>query len=262
MKIIYIKFKTLFVTMIALLMILTLTIFVILKYSTDAKDTFINDDVYYKGTIDEKKIAFACNVDWGNECIPSMLDVFKEYDIKITFFVTGRWSEKNPELLKMIYDNGHEIGNHGYSHRNYNLLNYEDNREEIHKADLVISKILGIKSKYFAPPSGAYNKDTVKAATDLGYKVIMWSVDTIDWRKDSTKDKIISRVIGKHHNSAIVLMHPKEETIRALPVMIQNLKDKDYTIGTISDIIKWNYNLKILETCFIIKQCVITSLGG
>lgn len=238
MKIIYMRFKTILVALITLLIILSLTVLLVYKFSTDSKDIFFYDDVYYKGTVDEKKIAFACNIDWGNECIPIMLEIFKENDIKITFFVTGRWSEKNPVLLKMIFDNGHEIGNHGYSHRDYNLLNYEDNREEIHKADLVISKTLGIKSKYFAPPSGAYNNETVKAATDLGYKVIMWSLDTIDWRKDSTKDKIISRVIGKHHNSAIVLMHPKEETIKALPVIIQNLKDKGYTIGTISDIIK------------------------
>ncbi len=238
MKIIYIRFKTILVVIIALLIVLTLSILLFSKISTDTKDTFFNDDVYYKGTVNEKTIAFACNVDWGNECIPDMLNIFKDNDIKITFFVTGRWAEKNPELLKMIFENEHEIGNHGYLHRDYNLLNYEDNREEIHKADLIISNTLGIKSKYFAPPSGAYNNDTVKAANDLGYKVIMWSIDTIDWRKDSTKDKIINRVVGKHHNSAIVLMHPKEETVKALPVIIQNLKEKGYTIGNISDIIK------------------------
>ncbi|WP_352417834.1 polysaccharide deacetylase family protein [Proteiniborus sp.] len=238
MKIVYIRFKTLIITLIALVIILALTILLIFRFSTDSKETFINDDVYYKGTVDEKKIAFACNVDWGNEFIPSMLDVFKENDIKITFFVTGRWSEKNPELLKMIYEDGHEIGNHGHTHRDYNLLNYDDNREEIKKADFIISNILGIKLKYFAPPSGAYNKETIKAANDLGYKVIMWSIDTIDWRKDSTKDKIINRVISKHHNSAIVLMHPKEETVKALPIIIQNLRDRGYTIGSINDIMK------------------------
>ncbi|WIV10909.1 polysaccharide deacetylase family protein [Proteiniborus sp. MB09-C3] len=238
MKIIYIRFKTMLIALIAILAILALIIFFSFNFTTKTKDIFNNDDVYYKGTIDEKIIAFACNVDWGNECIPGMLDIFRESDIKITFFVTGRWAEKNPELLKTIYENGHEIGNHGYFHRDYNTLNYEDNKKEIQKADLIISEILGIKSKYFAPPSGAYNDYTVRAATDLEYKLIMWSIDTIDWRNDSTKDKIINRVIGKHHNSAIVLMHPKEETVKALPVIIQNLKDKGYKIGSISDIIK------------------------
>lgn len=238
MKIIYIKYKTLFKALILTLFLLFLIIFLMLNFWARAKETFNYDDVYYKGTIDEKIIAFTCNVDWGNEYIPEMLNIFKENNIKITFFVTGRWAEKNPELLKMIYDDGHEIGNHGYLHRDYNKLNYNDNREEIYKADIIITEILGVKPKYFAPPSGAYNSDTVKAAKDLGYKVIMWSIDTIDWRKDSTKDKIISRVLNKHHNSAIVLMHPKEETIKALPVIIQDLKGKGYKIGCISDIIK------------------------
>ncbi|SCG83396.1 putative protein ylxY [Proteiniborus sp. DW1] len=238
MKIIYIRFKTLIIAITIAIIILALIILLSFNFSSKAKDIFNIDDVYYKGTIDEKLIAFACNVDWGNECIPGMLDIFRENNIKITFFVTGRWAEKNPELLKKIYENGHEIGNHGYFHRDYDKLNYEDNRDEINKADKVITDILGIKSVYFAPPSGAYNKETIKAANELGYKVIMWSIDTIDWRKDSTKDKIINRVISKHHNSAIVLMHPKEETVKALPVIIQNLKDKGYQIGAVSDIIK------------------------
>jgi len=238
MKIIYIKFKTLFKVLILTFLFLFLIIFLVLNFSTRGKETFKYDDIYYKGTVDEKIIAFTCNVDWGNEYIPEMLNIFKENNIRITFFVTGRWAEKNPELLKMIYDNGHEIGNHGYFHRDYNKLNYDDNREEIYKADVIITEMLGVKPKYFAPPSGAYNSDTVKAAKDLGYKVIMWSIDTIDWRKDSTKDKIISRVLSKQHNSAIVLMHPKEETLKALPVIIQDLKGNGYKIGCISDIIK------------------------
>lgn len=238
MRIVYIRFKTMFIVLTVALITLALIIFLSINLSSKTKESFNNDDVYYKGTIDEKIIAFTCNVDWGNDYIPSMLNIFGENNIKITFFVTGRWAEKNPELLKMIYKNGHEIGNHGYFHRDYNTLDYEDNRKEIYKADQIITEILGIKSSYFAPPSGAYNNETIKAANDLGYKLIMWSIDTIDWRKDSTKDKIINRVVGKHHNSAIVLMHPKEETVKALPVIIQNLKDKGYKIGSISDIMR------------------------
>lgn len=223
-------------------MVLVVTLLIIVSilfavnYSRKTNETFFNDDIYYKGTKEEKIMAFACNIDWGNECIPHMLQIFDNYEIKITFFPTGRWAEKNPELLKKIFEKGHEIGNHGYFHKDYNLLNYEDNRKEIEKADIIITEIIGTKAKYFAPPSGAYNNDTIKAAKDLGYKIIMWSIDTIDWRKDSTKDKIINRVVSKHHNSAIVLMHPKEETVKALPIIIHNLKEKGYRIGTISDI--------------------------
>ena len=144
-----------------------------------------------------------------------MLEIFKKNDIKITYFVTGKWAEKNKDILKMIYNDKHEIGNHGYSHVDYNKLSYNENKEGIVKAHNIIKEVLDIDSKYFAPPSGAYNDNTVKAAKDLGYELIMWSIDTIDWRKDSTKDVIIKRVIPKIHNSAIVLMHPTEETVKA-----------------------------------------------
>ena len=97
---------------------------------------------------------------------------------------------------------------------------------------------MGIEPIFFSPPSGAYNENTIKAAKDLNYDIIMWSIDTIDWREDSNKEKIIDRVISKIHNSAIVLMHPTEETVKALPEIILYLFNKGYKIGTINDIVK------------------------
>ena len=125
-----------------------------------------------------------------------------------------------------------------YFHKNYGPLSYSENKNQITKADKIITEIINEKIKYFAPPSGDYSKNTLKAANDLGYKTIMWSIDTIDWRKNSTKEIIIDRVVNKFSNSKIVLMHPKEETIKALPIIIKNAKQKGYKIGKLSDIIK------------------------
>lgn len=238
MKIFYIQYKTLY--RIALLVLIMLIIIFTIKFllNNDANEIF-NEDIFYKGTNEDKIIAFTCNVDWGNEFIPTMLEIFKKENIKITFFVTGRWAEKNPDLLKFIYNDGHEIGNHGYLHKDYSMLKYDMNRKEILKCHMVLKEILDINSKYFAPPSGAYNEHTIAAAKDLGYDVIMWSIDTIDWRKDSTMDKISNRVLSKAENSAIVLMHPKEETVKALPYIIGTLKTKGYKIGRVSDVINW-----------------------
>ncbi|NMA86560.1 MAG: polysaccharide deacetylase family protein [Tissierellia bacterium] len=203
-------------------------------YKTD--ETF-NMDIYYKGNVDKKTVAFACNVDWGNEYIEPMLKLFEDNNIKISFFITGKWAEKNPELLKLIFKKGHEIGNHGYNHIDYDKLDYQRNFEEISKAHMIIKKVLNHESILFAPPSGAYNDNTIKAAKDLGYDIIMWSIDTIDWRNDSYKDIIIKRVMDKIHNSAIVLMHPTEETLKALPDIILQLNNSGYKIVRVSDII-------------------------
>ena len=166
-----------------------------------------------------------------------MLDIFHDNKIKISFFPTGRWAEENRDLLLKIYRASHEIGNHGYSHLDYDKLDYDGNYKEIAKAHKVIEGIIDESPKYFAPPSGAYNEFTIQAARNLGYKTILWSIDTIDWREDSHKDLIVSRVIEKIHKSAIVLMHPTDETRKALPEIINKLYEMGYKIGRISDII-------------------------
>jgi peptidoglycan/xylan/chitin deacetylase (PgdA/CDA1 family) len=83
------------------------------------------------------------------------------------------------------------------------------------------------------------NDTVVDSAEALGFKVILWSIDTIDW---NTKDykKILQRLDKKHHNGAIVLMHPTKVTIEALPQMLESLKSLGYEITTVSDVIENN----------------------
>jgi len=92
MKIIMINKKILYI----LILVIVVFNYWLYRYKlyNRAEETF-NIDVYYKGNVDDKIIAFACNVDWGNEYIQPMLDVLSEHNIKITFFVTGRWAENN-----------------------------------------------------------------------------------------------------------------------------------------------------------------------
>ncbi|MTI57353.1 MAG: DUF2334 domain-containing protein [Geosporobacter ferrireducens] len=184
------------------------------------------------------KAAITCNVDWGNEVIPEILEVLEDKNIKITFFVTGRWASKYPELLQEIYDRGHEIGNHGYSHKAHSKMNEKENYLEIKKAEEAIEKVLGIKLKYFAPPSGDYGEATLEAAEKLGYQTILWSIDTIDWKEGSTADVILSRVMKKPHHGAILLMHPKSETAKALPILIDKIREEGIQLGTVSNLLE------------------------
>ena len=108
--------------------VITWTFFKIPSYSVK---TFGRYKPIYEGRKDKKAIAFTCNVAWGNEYIPLLLEVFKDKNIKATFFIEGRWAENYPELLRLIYDKGHEIGNHGYSHAHHANLSYEENQNEI-----------------------------------------------------------------------------------------------------------------------------------
>lgn len=194
-------------------------------------------DPIYKGNANEKNVAFACNVVWGNEYIPDMLKILKEYGIKTTFFIGGEWATKNPDLLLSIYNDGHELGNHGYRHLKHSKLNHDQNIREILSTEEAVKKITGYKTKLFAPPYGDLNSTVVSAAESIQYKVIMWSIDTIDW---NTKEyeKVLERVGKKHHNGAIILMHPTKVTIQALPSMIKNLEKEGYRIVTVSDVLE------------------------
>lgn len=190
----------------------------------------------FQGNLAQPKVAFACNVFWGEEFLPSMLESFDKANIKITFFIGGSWAKRYPDALKDISAHGHELGNHSYSHPHPNSLTKQQNQEQIQKTEDLIKELTNYKTFLYAPPYGEYNDTVLAAAADLGYTTIMWSIDTIDWKRPP-EDILKTRVLNKLHNGAIILMHPTEPTAKALPDLIQQIKSKGYTITNISDIL-------------------------
>lgn len=190
----------------------------------------------YQGNSGEKAVAFCVNVDWGEEFLPEMLTVLKKEEAQVTFFVTGQWAEKNPDLLRQMHEAGHGIQNHGYKHAHFNNLSGEDAREQIVKGGQIIKELTGTTSVYFAPPYGEFNNNLVKAAENLNHKLIMWSVDTIDWQLP-TAETIIKRVMNQIHSDAIILMHPTRPTAEALPELIIQIKKSGYQIKNLDQII-------------------------
>lgn len=215
-----------------LIFIIILFLSMIMKIS---RNTFGYYDPLYKGNENSMKVAFACNVVWGNEYLEEIMKILNDNGIKITFFAGGIWANNNKNLLTQLHENQHEIGSHGYRHIKYTTLNSSQVKEDILKSEQAIESILGYKPKLLSPPYGDINERVSKVAEELGYTVIMWSIDTIDW---NTKDynKILARIKNKHHPGAIILMHPTESTVKALPDMIQTLHEKGYKIVTVSEI--------------------------
>jgi probable sporulation protein (polysaccharide deacetylase family) len=195
----------------------------------------IEDEPIFQGNTGTKVVAITVNVDWGEEFIPAMLEEFKKSNAMVTFFVTGKWAEKNPELLKQMALAGHSIQNHGYRHCHFNQLSSSEVGSEIKKAEEIISKITGQPSSFFASPYGEYNPQLVRAVKGLNYKYIMWSVDTIDWQRPDPAT-IVKRVSNKVHNDAIILMHPTEPTVKALPDMLKYLQEQKYLMITIDKV--------------------------
>lgn len=190
----------------------------------------------YQGNTGQKNVAITVNVDWGEEYIPRMLAEFKKHDAVATFYVTGTWAEKNRDLLKQMFQEGHSIQNHGYKHVHFNTLAPDQMAEQIKKAEKVITDITGKKSTFFTPPYGEQNKQLMTVVSELGYELTMWSVDTIDWQRPAA-DTIVKRVMNKVHNDAIILMHPTEPTAQALPDLLSQLKQDGYKMVSIDKII-------------------------
>lgn len=187
----------------------------------------------YRANPNKPVVAFIVNVAWGNEYIPSMLAVLKKHNLHVSFVLEGRWVKNNPEVAKQIANAGHELGNHSYSHPNMQQLSLQAAKKEISETNKIIKETTGKEAAFFGPPSGSFNDSTVNAASSFGMETVLWTVDTVDWRKPSP-EVLTKRVLDNVHKGAIVLMHPTESTSKSLETLIMNI-EKEYKIVTVSE---------------------------
>ena len=193
----------------------------------------VQDRVCYKGN-SENGVSLMFNVYWGTEEVYEILDILDGYEAKATFFLGGSWADDNGDCVKTIAERGHEIGSHGYFHREHDKLNLEGNYSEIKTSVDFLSLISGQKVLLFAPPSGAYNENTVNAAESLGLKTVMWSKDTIDWR-DKDADLCYRRATKDAKGGDLVLMHPMAHTVEALPRILEYYRVNGLKLITVSE---------------------------
>lgn len=215
-------------------MLISLSLMAVFGVKTVVSSTVING-VYYSGDENANKVSIMINVYWGTEYLDEMLEILAENDVTTTFFVGGTWAVQQSEMLKKIYDQGHEIGNHGYYHKDQGKLTEAKNYEEIFNTHKLVKTLIGIDMNLFAPPSGSYNKKTVEVASELGYKTIMWTEgkDTIDWR-DKDSELIYKRATKNCKGGDLILMHPTEATKNALDRIIKTLKGNGLEVCTVS----------------------------
>ncbi|MCM1194794.1 MAG: polysaccharide deacetylase family protein [Corallococcus sp.] len=180
------------------------------------------------------KVSLMFNVYWGTEYLDDILSIFDKYGFKTTFFVGGSWVAQYPEVLQKIVEHGHEVGNHGYYHKEHGKLSYTDNELEINACGKTVFECVGVDMKLFAPPGGDFSSDTLNAAKNNGYKTIMWSRDTIDWR-DKDSGVIFSRATKNTDSGELILMHPTRHTLAALDKIISFYVEKGFSVVPVSE---------------------------
>lgn len=178
-------------------------------------------------------VSLAVNVDWGAEEIPAILDLFQQYGVKATFFLTGRWAKEHSELARAIAEAGHEIGNHGLTHAHPKQLGADALTEHVAENQSLLEGIVGGVSRLYAPPYGEWDRRIVRHVSGMGYHTVLWTLDTIDWQ-DPPPAKIVERVVPKARGGSIILMHPRPNTVAALPDLLRGLEQRGLQAVTIS----------------------------
>lgn len=187
----------------------------------------------YRGNSAKPMVALMINVAWGEEYLLPILDILKDNGVNATFFFDGSWLSKNSDLAKKIIAQGHEASNHAYSHPNMSQLSNARQHEEIAKTEALLKK-LDVANTWFAPPSGDYDDRTVKLASELGLRTVLWTLDTLDWMKPEPST-IIAKVSKQVGPGSLILMHPTAASQGALRGMIDVIKGKGYLLGTVTE---------------------------
>ena len=187
----------------------------------------------YKGNKNKNKVSLMFNVYENTSIVAEIVKVLKNNNATATFFVGGCWADDNKETLISILENGNELGNHGYFHKDHKKLSEKANLEEINCCHEVVKALCGYEMKLFAPPSGSYSLTTLKCAEKLGYTTIMWTRDTIDWR-DLDTNVLYNRAIKNLSNGDLILMHPKQSTLAILDKVLKYIADNNMQAVTVS----------------------------
>ncbi|MBQ7124463.1 MAG: polysaccharide deacetylase family protein [Oscillospiraceae bacterium] len=191
----------------------------------------------YSVETEEKEIAVTFNCAWSAEDIPEILEVLERYDAKATFFILGQWAKDNPSAVKMIADAGHEIGTHSNTHPDMAKLSPEEIRNELYRSCKYIEEAGGGKPKFFRAPSGSYSNELVKTAMEQGFMTIQWDIDSRDW-KDVEPEKMTENVTKNAGKGSIILFHAgKENTLSALPAILEILDNSGYDFVGISELV-------------------------
>ncbi len=197
--------------------------------------------VYHNHANDENKIALTFDDGPHPRYTIEILKILKEYNIPATFFFVGENVLYYPDAARKVMEDGHEIGNHTYSHPCVKKQTESAFREELTRCEKEIQRVTGVKPGVFRPPQGSWNTQVYEIAREKGYSVILWDIDTLDWAH-TPADKISDYVVANVKSGNIILMHDYHSggctTTDALRRFIPQLIDRGYQFVTVSELIE------------------------
>ena len=200
--------------------------------------------VLIRGPRDDKRVVLTFDDGPAEPFTGQVLDILREYQVPATFFVCGKNVERHPDLLRRIVAEGHEVGNHTYSHLFVYFKSRRRMAEEIDRTQTIIEQITGLRPKIFRPPYGARWFGLVPTLQERGMHLILWSATGYDWKKDV--QGITRAALRELKPGAVILLHDgrdarpateidRSRTISALPAIIAGARQQGYTFAPLKE---------------------------
>lgn len=193
----------------------------------------------YLGDPHDKIVYLTFDEGYENGFTSTILDILKENQVSATFFVTGNYVDKNPELVTRMANEGHVIGNHTNSHPSLSSLSDTEIKKEVVSTGDKVFKLTGVKMHFIRPPMGEFNPRVLDILNSLGYKAVFWSMAFRDWLVDDQpgKEKALRGVMDNLHPGAIILLHAvSSSNTQALDQIIDNVRAEGYRFCTLSEL--------------------------
>jgi len=193
---------------------------------------------FSKGNVDEESIALTFNISWGEEKVHDILEQLKENDVQATFFLSGEWAERHPDIVEKISEGEHEIGMLGYRYKSYLDQEPDQVQSDLIKAREVFEKLGYEDVNLLRTPSGHFNKEIIELARGMNFQVIHWNVNPNDWENPGT-ETITDTVMKNTDNGDIILLHASDsvkQTSEALKTILPGLKNKGFQLVSVTEL--------------------------
>lgn len=198
---------------------------------------------YWRGRVDTNAVALTFD-DGPSPDTEGILDVLAEHNLSATFFMVGREVESFPGIAQRVFAEGHEVGNHSYSHPLYLLQRGSETRAQVKRAQDVIEQTIGLRPMLARPPYGVRTPAYFGATRAFSLQTVQWDVAGFDWKRISPR-QIADNVLHKVRAGSIILLHDgdsagkedRKNTVEALPLIIEGLKQRDLQIAPLSQLL-------------------------
>ncbi len=206
-----------------------------------SSEELIKYDAFYYDEKNPKTLYLTFDAGFENGTTESLLATLEKHNITAVFFLVSDYIEMAPEMVKLMLDKGHIIGNHTNTHPDMHEKNEEDFKEELLKMEQTFNSYLGyeLEDKFYRPPQGRFTTQNLEWANDLGYTTLLWSVAYVDWELDNqpSREDALSTLYSRVHDGAIILLHPQSTTnAEILDEFITNMQKEGYEFGNAKDI--------------------------